>query len=366
METFRVVFGDLPDPRDENSWHDLTEMLFISLAAMLCGAQSCVDIAEFGEAKEPLLRRFLKLEHGIPSHDTFSRMFRMLDPQAFETCFLRFVAAFGDALGRPPRGSVVAIDGKSLRGAFDKGKAHMPKLMVSAFAAETRMTLAQTQAPNGNEIAGALRVLELLSLKDCIVTADALHCHKRMAGAVRAAKADYALAVKGNQSTLARAAAALLDAIGPDHPFAETTDQAHNRTERRRAVVAAAPGLAAKHGFPGLAAVGRIEATRTANGVAKTQRRHFVLSKRLTPAKLLTTVREHWSIENGQHWPLDVVFDEDLARNRKDNSPRNLAVLRRMTLNVLRAHPDKTSLAVKRKKAGWNDDFLISLWTQMR
>lgn len=366
MEGFRVVFADLPDPRDENSWHDLSEMLFISLAAMLCGAQSFVDIAEFGEAKEPLLRRFLKLEHGVPSHDTFSRVFRMLDPQAFETCFLRFVAAFSAALGRPAAGAVVAIDGKSLRGAYDTGQAHMPKLMVSAFAAETRMTLAQTIAPDGNEVAGALRLLEVLSLKGCIVTADALHCHRRMAEAVRAAKADYVLAVKGNQSALACDAAKLLDALGPDHPFAETTDQAHDRTERRKAVVVAAPALAAKHGFPGLLAIGRIEAWRTANGLTKTQTRCFALSKRLTPAKLLSTVREHWSIENGQHWPLDVVFDEDLARNRKDNSPRNLAVLRRMTLNILRAHPDKSSLAVKRKKAGWNDDFLISLWTQMR
>lgn len=366
MEGFRVIFEDLPDPRDFNAGHDLTEILFIAVAAMLCGAQSCVDMHDFGAAKEPLLRRFLVLKHGIPSHDTFTRVFRALDPAAFEACFQRFVAAFGAALGQAAPQGVVAIDGKSLRGAYDKGQAHMPKMMVSAFAAETRMTLAQTLAPNGNEVAGALRLLELLSLKGCTVTADALHCHPRMAAAVRDAKADYVLTIKQNHATLARDAAAALDAAGPQHPFAETTNQEHDRVERRRASVVAAPPAAVKHRFPGLAAFGRIEAWRTVNGVTTHHVRRFALSKRLAPAKLLATVRQHWAIENAAHWPLDVVFDEDLARNRKDNGPRNLAVMRRMTLNILRAHPDKASLAGKRKKAGWNDDFFISLFTHMR
>jgi predicted transposase YbfD/YdcC len=366
MENFRLVFNDLPDPRDDSSSHDLSEILFIALAGMLCGAQGFVDIALFGEAKEPLLRQFLILKHGIPSHDTFSRVFRLLDPEAFETCFLRFVATFGAALGQSRPSGVVAIDGKSLRGAYEKGQAYMPRLMVSAFAAETRMTLAQTEAPAGNEVAGALRLLELLSLKGCIVTTDALHCHKRMAEGVRNAKADYVFAVKGNQSALVKDVAEILDAVGPDHPVAETIDQAHDRTERRKATVVAAPRLASKHSFVGLTAVGRIEAWRTLNGVTTHRMRQFILSKRLLAAKLLSVVREHWLIENGEHWPLDVVFDEDLARTRKDNGPRNLAVLRRMTLNILRAHPDKGSLAGKRKKAGWSDDFLVSVWTHMR
>ena len=366
MEGFRVIFEDLPDPRDVNAGHDLREILFIAVAAMLCGAQSCVDMAEFGEAKEPLLRRFLVLKHGIPSHDTFTRVFRALDPEAFEACFLRFVAAFGQALGQATPQGVVAIDGKSLRRAYEKGQAHMPKMMVSAFAAETRMTLAQTLAPQGNEVAGALRLLELLALKGCTVTGDALHCHPRMASAVRAAKADYVLAIKGNHGPLAREAAAALDAAGPQQPFAETTNQEHDRVERRRAIVVRAPQPSARQRFPGLLAFGRIEAWRTVNGESRHQVRCFALSSRMAPAKLLAVVRQHWAIENAAHWPLDVVFDEDLARNRKDNGPRNLAVLRRMTLNILRAHPDKASLAGKRRKAGWNDDFFISLFTHMR
>lgn len=366
MEGFRVIFEDLPDPRDANAGHDLTEILFIAVAAMLCGAQSCVDMHDFGEAKERLLRRFLVLKHGIPSHDTFSRVFRWLDPEAFERCFLRFVASFGAALGQAAPQGVVAIDGKSLRRAYEKGQAHMPKMMVSAFAAETRMTLAQTQAPGGDEVAGALRLLELITLKDCTVTGDALHCHPRMASAVRAAGADYVLTIKGNHGPLSRQAQVALDAAGPDHPCAETNNRAHDRTERRRAIVVAAPQAAVKHRFAGLAAFGRIEAWRTVNGKTKHQVRCFALSKRLAPDKLLAIVRQHWEIENGAHWPLDVVFDEDLARSRKDHGPRNLALTRRMSLNILRAHPDKASLAGKRKKAGWNDDFLISLFTHMR
>jgi len=366
MEGFRVIFEDLPDPRDINAGHDLTEILFIAVAAMLCGAQSCTDMHDFGEAKEALLRRFLVLKHGIPSHDTFSRVFRALDPEAFEACFLRFVTSFGEALGQAGPGGVVAIDGKSLRRAYERGQAHMPKMMVSAFAAETRMTLAQTLAPDGNEIAGALRLLELLSLKGCTVTGDALHCHPRMAAAVRAAGADYVLTLKENHAPLAREAAMALQVAGPQHAFAETLDQEHGRIERRRAVVVAAPNTVVTRRFPGLAAFGRIEAWRTVNGVTTHHIRCFALSKRLAPDKLLAIVRQHWQIENGAHWPLDVVFDEDLARNRKDNGPRNLAVGRRMTLNILRAHPDKASLAAKRKKAGWNDDFFISLFTHMR
>jgi len=366
MEGFRVVFADLPDPRDVNTGHDLTEILFIAVAAMLCGAQSCVDMAEFGVAKEPLLRRFLVLKHGIPSHDTFARVFRRLDPEAFEACFLRFMTSFGKALGQTAPRGVVAIDGKSLRRAYEKGQAHMPKMMVSAFAAETRMTLAQTVAPNGNEVAGTLRLLALISLKGCTVTADALHCHPRMAEAVRQAKADYVLAIKENHGPLMRAATAALDGVSPQHAFAETTDQEHGRIERRRAMVVAAPHAAARHRFAGLAAFGRIESWRTIGGQTKHQLRTFALSKPLSPAKLLAAVRQHWQIENGAHWPLDVVFDEDLARNRKDHAPRNLAVLRRMTLNILRAHPDKASLAGKRKKAGWNDHFFLSLFTHMR
>ena len=182
MEAFKSIFATLCDPRDRNAWYELHEILFIAFAAVLCGAQNCVEIAEFAQAKLPLLRQFLILKHGAPSHDTFSRLFRLLDPKAFERCFARFMEAFRTQLEREGRGeNVVAIDGKSQRRAYEKGRSHMPPMMVSAWGVETRMTLAHTIAPEGNEVEGALKILELISLKGCIVTGDGLHCNRKMA-----------------------------------------------------------------------------------------------------------------------------------------------------------------------------------------
>lgn len=366
MDTFREIFADLPDPRDCTAQHDLTEMMFIALVASLCGAQDCCEMAEFGVAKEPLLRQLLTLEHGIPSHDTFSRLFRHLDPQAFTEVFQRFMAAFGTAARlKSPRG-VVAIDGKSLRRAYDAGKAHMPKMMVSAWAAETRMVLAQSIAPNGNEVEGALKVLKMLTLPGCVVTADALHCHRKMAKAICTAKADYALKMKANQPKLMADAEAALAMAGERADRAQTNDTGHGRREWRSAVVVATPELACKHRFAGLAAVARIEARRTVGNNTSHRIHHVLLSKPFTADKVLALVREHWSIENDLHWPLDVVFHEDLSRTRKDNAPQNLAVLRHLALNILRAHPKKTSLKLKRRRAGWDDAFLLELMTHMR
>src|ERR1700758_4092326 len=181
MGRFKRVFRRLPDPRAANARHDLLEILVIALAALLCGAETCSDMAEFGEAKEGLLRQFLRLEHGIPSHDTFSRVFRLLKPLAFELAFRRFMAAFAKANGLKLTG-VVAVDGKALRGAYERGGKATPLQLVNVFAVDARMALAQQKAPGRNETAGALEVLELLSLEGCIVTADALHCHRAFAG----------------------------------------------------------------------------------------------------------------------------------------------------------------------------------------
>src|ERR1700716_3042809 len=180
MEKLKKVFRRLPDPRAANARHDLLEVLVIALAAVLCGAETCSDMAEFGQAKEGLLRLFLRLEHGIPSHDTFSRVFRLLKPEAFEAAFRRFMAAFAKA-NQLKLSGVVALDGKALRGAFARGQRTTPLHLVNVWAVEARMAIAQQKAPGRNETAGALEVLELLSLDGCIITADALHCHRKMA-----------------------------------------------------------------------------------------------------------------------------------------------------------------------------------------
>src|ERR1700694_5252495 len=201
MGKFKKIFRRLADPRADNARHELLEVLFIALAAVLCGAESCSDMAEFGRSKEGLLRLFLRLEHGIPSHDTFSRVFRLLKPQAFELAFRRFMAAFAKANGFNLTG-VVAIDGKALRGAYERGGRATPLQLVNVFAVDARMALAQQKAPGRNETAGALEVLDLLCLEGCIVTADALHCHRAFAAAVRERGGDYVLAIKANRGPL--------------------------------------------------------------------------------------------------------------------------------------------------------------------
>ena len=365
MRGFGECFADLPDPRAENALHDLTEILFIALLATLCGATSCTDMALFARMKAYLWQDVLVLKNGLPSHDTFSRVFRMLDPKAFETSFRRFMKAFAaGAKIKRPRG-VIALDGKALRRGYERGKSHMPPVMVTAWAAQTRMALANVLAPNNNEAAGAMQLIELLQLRGCVVTADALHCHRGMAKAIVERGGDYVLAVKENQSALLQdAKAAIRAAARKGKKSATTMDAAHGRKERRTAVVAPVTDMAQKHDFPGLRAVARITSKR---GTDNTVERYFLMSQNYRPKDVMRIVRAHWTIENGLHWPLDVVLDEDLARNRKDNAPANLAVLRRLALNVARAHPDtKISLRAKLKRAGWNDAFLFDLLGHVR
>jgi predicted transposase YbfD/YdcC len=343
------------------------ELLVIALAAVLCGAESCSDMADFGQANEGLLRLFLRLEHGIPSHDTFSRMFRLLDPEGFETAFRRFMAAFAKANGLKLTG-VVAIDGKALRSAFERGQRSTPLHLVNVWAVQARIAVAQQKAPARNETAGALEVLQLLSLEGCIVTADALHCHRAMAATIldrwRRLRA-------GNQSqpgATVRGGGAAVCSVG------QAQCRRAARTIHARPARSAArdnmrnTSLAAVHGFPGVAAIGRVTSRRRLHGQRAEPPliRYYLLSKYMSAARLLQVTRSHWSIENQLHWVLDVHFDEDGNRARKDNAPENLAILRRLALNILRSHPDRTSIRRKIKRAGWDDAFLMAILSHMR
>ena len=361
------VLREVRDPRDVNARHILSELLFVALAATLCGAKSCVEIAEFGKGRKEDLKEILSLPHGMPSHDTFSRVFRLLDPGELERAFTAFVAALRQELGLPPPRGVVAIDGKALRRGYEEGQAHMPPLMVGVWDAETRLAIAGTRAPGGSEVKGTLEVLKGLSLKGCTVTADALHCHPAMAEAVLAAKAQYALGLKANHGPLFAAAEAGFAAAGDDLAVFETRDRAHGRSEWRRASILPVARLPGCPAFPGLKAIGRIEAERTGtNGKRAASVRYIVLSRQLSPARLATVIRTHWSIENHLHWTLDVVFHEDDARTRKDNAPQNLAVIRRLAQNILRAHPLDKPMASKMRRARWSKEFLLELFTYMR
>jgi predicted transposase YbfD/YdcC len=361
MEIILGVLREVRDPRAANAQHDLCEVLFIALCACICGAQTCCEMAAFGRAKEDFLRRMLRLAHGIPSHDTFSRVFRLIDPGALAQTLGRFAGAFGQAA----RG-VVCVDGKSLRRGYEAGRAHMPPMMVSVWAQETRMTLSQAVAQGGDEAKAAIEALQLLNLKGCTVTADALHCHAGTAKAVIALGGDYVLALKANQPGLLAQAEAAFMKPQRGTALAETAEEAHGRSETRSACVAPLVQKGARKPFPKLAAAARIDRQRSIDGKTVTTRHYYLMSKRMPAAMALAAVRKHWDIENGLHWRLDMVFDEDRARNRKDNGPANLAVLRRITMNFLKAHPAKSSIAIKRSTAGWNDAFLIEILTHMR
>lgn len=366
MQTLLSIFREVRDPRDFNARHDLPAMLFIALAATLCGAKSCVDISDFAAAHEDELAEIVELGHGPPSHDSFSRLFRLLDPEEMAKAFTGFVAALREGLGLDPAKGVVAVDGKRMRRGYERGRAHMPPLMISVWDAETRLSLATRHAPGGNEVAATLAALKSLVLKGCIVTGDALHCHPAMAAAVRATGAHYALKLKANNGPLfscVQAAFSLADAGGKLAPY-EESESGHDRRERRRASVIARPADAPA--FPDLAAIGRIEVERHANGKLAKTVQYVALSRRLTPKRTLEVTRTHWSVENQLHWPLDVVFNEDDARTRKNYGPQNLAVLRRIAIDILRAHPDDRSVGRKMKLAAWKKQFFFELFAHLR
>lgn len=366
MGPFAECFSDLQDPRGPNALHDLTELLFIALLATLCGATSCCDMALFARTKRDLLGSVLDLNFGVPSHDTFSRVFRLLDPKGFEQAFQRFMKAFSDHMKLGRVTGVVAIDGKALRGAYERGRSHMPVMMVTAWGAQTRMALANAQAQDGGEAAAARSLIELLQLKGCVVTADALHCRHDTAQAICDRKGDYVLAVKDNQPKLFKAAkAAIAAAHGKKSArSAPCREFSHGRKEQRTAIVASAKAVAHELEFPGLAAFAMIRSKRATD---KPVERYYLLSRHYRPARLLNTVRQHWGIENRLHWTLDVLLDEDLARTRKDNAPAILAILRRLALNIARAHPDaKTSMRGKLKRAGWDESFMFDMLAHMR
>ena len=368
------VLDDIPDPRGYNAVHDLTDVLFVALAAMLCGSTHCTEMAWFAETRLELLRQFVPLRNGAPSHDTFSRVFRALDPEAFNRAFGRLMSAFGaqvrSDLARQDGGRQVAIDGKSLRRAYEKGRAYMPAMVVTAFDCETFLSLSQqvATAGDGGEAEAAIRAVEILSLKGALVSGDALHCHRRMAQTVRSRDGHYLLAIKGNQSKLAREANAALDAAAgqPRTAIAETHDVAHDREELRRCFVTRFRQSPGPNALEDLIAVARVERWRTVGDKTEHTVHAYALSKLMGPAEVLNAVRNHWRIENNLHWQLDVLMHEDIGRSRKNSAPATLAALRRLALNVLRADPRKIPMSHKRLQASWGQEDLLRALTHMR
>jgi predicted transposase YbfD/YdcC len=364
MEGFIACFEGLEDPRTGNAGrHDLLEILVIALCTVLCGGQSAVDMAEFAEDKEAFLRGFLTLEHGPPSHDTFSRVLRLLDPDQFRACFQRFMARFAEAAQ-----GVVAIDGKVLRRSFDSASGKSALHMVTAWGCDQRLVLAQIATDEkSNEITAVPKLLDMLSLKGTIVTVDALNCQRDIARRIVDRGGDYALALKGNQGTLHGDVTLFLD--DPETRPTEThtmVDGDHGRIETRVCSISTDIGwLQESHQWPGLVAIGKVVRTRETRAKVTTETAYYLLSAPLSAERFGQVARSHWAVENSLHWCLDVIMNEDNARNRLDNGPYNLAILRHMALNLIRKEPSKGSLRVKIKRAGWKDEYLAKVLAQI-
>ena len=360
LAQFVECWEGLEDPRSGNAGlHDFHELLAIGLCCVLCGGQGPTDMALFARAKEPFLRGFLTLANGVPSHDTFNRLFRDLDPDQFRDSFQRFMGQFSEQLQ-----GVVAIDGKVLRRSFDRASGKSPLHMVSAWGCQQRLVLAQIATDaKSNEITAVPKLLKLLTLKGAIVTTDALNCQRAIAEQIVEQKGDYALALKGNQGTLHDDVVLLLDdpELKASHS-APLVEADHGRIETRTATVSTEIGwLQKQHQWPGLKAIGKVTRVRETVEKTTTETAYYLLSSELTPERFNEVVRQHWSIENSLHWRLDVVMNEDQDRTRAGNGAQNLAVLRHMVINAMQKEGSKGSLRGKFKRAGWDDRFLFRL-----
>jgi predicted transposase YbfD/YdcC len=363
LEEFADCWKDLDDPRSGNAeLHDFHELLIIAFCAVLCGGQGAVDMALFAKAKEPYLRGFLKLANGLPSHDTFSRLFRRLDPDQFRAVFQRFMAKFSEQCQ-----GVIAIDGKVLRRSFDKASGKSALHMVSAWGCEQRLVLAQIATDvKSNEITAVPKLLAMLSLKGTIVTVDALNCQRPIAEQIVKQEGDYALALKGNQGSLHDDVRLYLDDPACNAATSKPAVEAdHGRIETRTATVSAdIAWLQEVHQWPGLKAIGKVVRIRETPTKTTTETAYYLLSVVLSPERLNEVVRQHWGVENRLHWRLDVTMNEDQDRTRLGNGPHNLAILRHMALNAMQKEGSKGSLRGKIKRAGWEEAYLSKLLAQ--
>lgn len=368
-------FQGLPDPRvNRTRDHLLLDILVIGICTLLCGGESFNDMEDFGYAKQDWLKTFLELPAGIPAHDTFNRVFAALDPQRFQACFMGWTQSLRTAIS----GEIVAIDGKALRRAMNKGQS--TKYIVNAWARQNGLALGQLKvADKSNEITAVPKLLRVLELAGCIVTVDAMGCQKKIAKEIVEADADYVLALKGNQETVHAEVKAYLDdailrqtlpvppikgaKVIPELDYCEIVEKDHGRIETRRYWQSAHLGwFADRDQWEKLTSVGVVESVRDIHGRVTIERRYFLSSLPRGVNRFAEAVRGHWGVENPLHWVLDVCFGEDQSRARTGYAAENLATLRRLALNMLRRETTKKrGIKGKQKNAGWNHPYLLRL-----
>lgn len=361
--SFLEYFDALPDPRQQSKViYPLDEVLLLCLLASLAGAETFVDIALFGNKKIDLLRRFKPFIHGTPSHDHLGDLLATLDPDCFQRCFVSWVAQFS----KIPE-EVIAIDGKTARGSKKNGKATLH--MVSAFAARQRLVLGQTKvSEKSNEIVAIPKLLAMLALEGAIVTIDAMGCQRNIAQAILDKKADYVLALKGNQGTLREDVEYFAKTeqkrgfAGINVSQSQCINGDHGRIETRTTtVIHDVNWLQKRHDWPGLQSLVMVQSVRELPNKTEQETRYYISSLALPAEQLGTIVRDHWGVENCLHWTLDMVFRDDESRVRSDYGAANFTTLKHMALNILRRPDSKLSIRARRKAAAWDDEFLVEL-----
>jgi predicted transposase YbfD/YdcC len=369
LASIQDCFGDIHDPRVQGRCdYPLLEIIVIAICAVVAGANAWTEIETFGKNKEKWLKQFLPLENGIPSHDTFGDVFRLIDAEEFQRSFMRWI----EGVFRVTAGQVIAIDGKTVRRSHDRTIGKDAIHMVSAWASANGITLGQRKVDDkSNEITAIPELLRMLNVMGCIVTIDAMGCQKKIAQAIRDEKADYVLRVKDNQGHLHADIAewfAYADQCqfeGMTIDYHQTINKGHGRIEIRHCWVIADP-LAFEHirhheGWADLNSIVRVQRERRLGDTVEQDTAYYISSLSANAPQLLAATRDHWAIENSLHWVLDVTFREDDSRVRKDNGPQNFAVLRHIALNILKRDPSKGSLRQKRYQAALNEDYLFQV-----
>ncbi len=366
-----AYFGDLPDPRIERcKRHQLIDIIVIGICAVICSADSFVEMEEFGKAKQEWFETFLDLPNGIPSHDTFRRVFGKLKPSEFERCFLAWI----ESVQEQTKGEVIAIDGKALRGTFERSTNKLAIRMVSAWATGNSVVLGQVKTiEKSNEITAIPCLLRLLEIEGCIITIDAMGCQKEIVEQIIEDKADYCLSLKGNQGILHEEVreyfqwARAIEFKQIEYGYAESVEKDHGRIETRRCwSVSDVDWLSNKEEWKGLRSICAVEAQRVevATNKQSIETRYFISSLDSDAKELMRAVRKHWGVENSLHWVLDVAFREDHCQIRTDHGAENFVMLRHMALNLLkREKTSKVGVKIKRNKAGWDNQYLLKVLT---